>query len=302
MFGLGFLCVCLYICTISLTLILTGNYIEFALIMWIFIRFGTWTFEHHEINQLNITTSLQSFFCLFFFTIFLLFDYCVAINWTFSGSPAPGQPTTTMIMEGLETLVAPSHHAFLLTESAAAAHFNVLSFDTCLLKSAATTTTSFANNNNNNLFTINNNTSTSPGINCSINCMSASNSSNNTDSNHPSHHTNHIERSSNTEHQSHSIADAQNGDLNTPVTTSSDIPSFFGPNTIEPPHITGKNTQTIFKHRIRITSKWTENHFIQPNNISSESIRANSLIKIDSLIANWNAFGSYYYSIVFAFM
>lgn len=152
-------------------------------------------------------------------------------------------------MEGLETLVAPSHHAFLLTESAAAAHFNVLSFDTCLLKSAATTTTSFVNNNNNNnLFTINNNTSTSPGINCSINCMSASNSSNNTDSNHPSHHTNHIERSSNTEHQSHSIADAQTGDLNTPVTTSSDIPSFFGPNTIEPPHITGKNAQIIFKY------------------------------------------------------
>lgn len=145
-------------------------------------------------------------------------------------------------MEGLETLVAPSHHAFLLTESAAAAHFNVLSFDTCLLKSAATTTTSFLNNNNNNnnLFAINNNTSTSPGINCNIDCMNASSNSNNNESNHPSHHTNHIEQNSNTEHhQSHSIADAHTGDLNTPVTTSSDIPSFFGPNTIDPPPITG---------------------------------------------------------------
>lgn len=157
------------------------------------------------------------------------------------GSPAPGQPATTMIMEGLETFVAPSHHAFLLTESAAAAHFNVLSFDTCLLKSAATSTTFANNNNNNNLFTINNNSSASPGINCNVNCMSSSNGSNNNDSNHPSHHTNHINRNSNTEHQSHSIADAQTGDLNTPVTTSSDIPSFFGPNTIEPPVITGKH-------------------------------------------------------------
>jgi len=41
-----------------------------------------------------------------------------------------------MIMEGLETLVAPTHHAFLLTETAAAAHFNVLSFDTCLFKTS----------------------------------------------------------------------------------------------------------------------------------------------------------------------
>ncbi|XP_054747179.1 dendritic arbor reduction protein 1 [Anastrepha obliqua] len=49
-----------------------------------------------------------------------------------------------MIMEGLETLVAPSHHAFLLTESAAAAHFNVLSFDTCLFKTTAQTSPSTA--------------------------------------------------------------------------------------------------------------------------------------------------------------
>lgn len=203
--------------------------------------------------------------CVSFSWFFVFFSptHINTMNHPFIGSPAPGQPTTTMIMEGLETFVAPSHHAFLLTESAAAAHFNVLSFDTCLLKSAATTTTSFANNNNNNnnnLFTINNNNnhnnnsssnshnnnnndpSTSPGINCNIVCMGTSNSSNNNDTSHPSHH---IDRNSTTEHQSHSIADAQTGDLNTPVTTSSDIPSFFGPNTIEPPTITGKLTKTI---------------------------------------------------------
>lgn len=35
--------------------------------------------------------------------------------------------------------------------------------------------------------------------------------------------------------------ETQAGDLNTPVTTSGDIPSFFGPSTVvEPPPITGK--------------------------------------------------------------
>lgn len=35
-------------------------------------------------------------------------------------------------------------------------------------------------------------------------------------------------------------SEAQPGDLNTPVTTSGDIPSFFGPSTVvEPPPITG---------------------------------------------------------------
>uniref|UniRef100_A0A182M3W0 Uncharacterized protein n=1 Tax=Anopheles culicifacies TaxID=139723 RepID=A0A182M3W0_9DIPT len=38
---------------------------------------------------------------------------------------------------------------------------------------------------------------------------------------------------------SQSQTDAQTGDLNTPVTTSGDIPSFFGPSTVvEPPPIT----------------------------------------------------------------
>lgn len=37
-----------------------------------------------------------------------------------------------------------------------------------------------------------------------------------------------------------SPTETQSGDLNTPVTTSSDVPSFFGPSTVvEPPPITG---------------------------------------------------------------
>lgn len=37
-------------------------------------------------------------------------------------------------------------------------------------------------------------------------------------------------------------SESQQGDLNTPVTTSGDIPSFFGPATVvEPPPITGKS-------------------------------------------------------------
>lgn len=37
-----------------------------------------------------------------------------------------------------------------------------------------------------------------------------------------------------------SPSETQSGDLNTPVTTSSDVPSFFGPSTVvEPPPITG---------------------------------------------------------------
>jgi len=39
--------------------------------------------------------------------------------------------------------------------------------------------------------------------------------------------------------------ETQPGDLNTPVTTSGDIPSFFGPSTVvEPPPITGKISST----------------------------------------------------------
>lgn len=233
-------------------------------------------------------------------------------------------------MEGLETLVAsPSHpHTFLLTESAAAAHFNVLSFDT-LFKTAATTSVSSTfssqspinhnNNNNNNCLLINHN-------------LQNNNSNNNSNSSpihiqhHQHHHHHHQQQQQQQHHQQHSqhnspqhqqlsptnhsqnqqvlsvtssapvsvvnennqiinttsistsnhphlslltttavdtisttsiidqssniqsVTDSQlsgvehqSGDLNTPVTTSGDIPSFFGSSTIvEPPPITGK--------------------------------------------------------------
>lgn len=182
-----------------------------------------------------------------------------------------------MIMESLDTFAATPHHAFLLTESAAAAHFNVLSFDTCLLKTAATNTlANISSNNNNNLFTINHNTISATN-NCIANCINthnnnstSNNHSTNNNSNHhhhPSHQTNaalpnqsngelnllqhshNIERSPSTDHhQSQSISDVQttDTDLNTPVTTSSDIPSFFAPNTVEPPPISGKFIHSFF--------------------------------------------------------
>lgn len=182
-----------------------------------------------------------------------------------------------MIMEGLETLVAPSHHAFLLTESAAAAHFNVLSFDTCLLKTAATTAPLTANNNN--LFTNNNNhsisasnTATSQQQQSSQTAVHLSNqhhlhqhhqaqthhhqtltsNSTITTSSHP--HLNILPSIGSGIQHGHSRASAegnqiteiQTGDLNTPVTTASDIPSFFGPSTVvEPPPISGKYTTII---------------------------------------------------------
>lgn len=291
-----------------------------------------------------------------------------------AGGVAPGTPSAAMIMEGLETLVAPSHHAFLLTESAAAAHFNVLSFDTCLFKTTAQTSPSTAATSaasylstpshtfggghlgaaqtllHYNLSTVNNNhqalacsssssacntaaanniaSSAAAGTNSALsaaisrtnfarigvahnnNSSSNSNSSNNscntvatavqqanaaltsptitasavTAANNSNNNSNNSGRNSathlsllnTTQHSpaSHAAAslggigatpngvdiasgvvkqsqqslpsdaqcgDTQTGDLNTPVTTSNDIPSFFGPSTIvEPPPITGK--------------------------------------------------------------
>lgn len=217
-------------------------------------------------------------------------------------SPAAPQPTTAMIMEGLETLVTPSHHAYLLTESAAAAHFNVLSFDTCsLFKTAATTASSYNLNNNNHATTNNNHHShqqtqllsghhqqhihqhssqqqqmQQPTIQQSqhqqllqSNPVNTSNSSNTSShsatsvtqsksdstvvssstvttttstSGHHNHPTLNIQE---TQQQTadRNVQHQQTGDLNTPVTTSGDIPSFFGPSTVvEPPIITGKFT------------------------------------------------------------
>lgn len=112
--------------------------------------------------------------------------------------------SSTMIMDGLDTLTPQHHHhhasAFLLTESAAAAaaHFNVLSFDTCLYRSIGATGCEDV---------------------ASPERVSA-----------PGDLA-----------ESTTIGEPQPGDLNTPVTTSGDIPSFFGPSTVvEPPPITGQ--------------------------------------------------------------
>ncbi|XP_055902662.1 Krueppel-like factor 10 isoform X2 [Eupeodes corollae] len=256
-----------------------------------------------------------------------------------------------MIMEGLETLVAPSHHAFLLTESAAAAHFNVLSFDTCLFKTTAQTSPSTApvsvssaasylsnpsgfgsglgaqtllhyslssssssssqqqqenqtnssssshhhshhhhhhqqqhhqsssqssgsvqNVSSQNTRITDSSTPLSSGIISSTGAASAQTTTISTSSSGPNssgsgrssashlsllntssgseankHH--HHQHTHTQQQQTHShqqlhpgpdCDDAQTGDLNTPVTTSSDIPSFFGPSTVvEPPPITG---------------------------------------------------------------
>lgn len=200
-----------------------------------------------------------------------------------TGGVAPGTSSAAMIMEGLETLVAPSHHAFLLTESAAAAHFNVLSFDTCLFKTAAqtsptsttqltpssgltpqtTSTTllhySLSSNNSNNRNTqqiistsisdteqshqrnigSSVQTTTSTTIISSNNSRSSASHLSLLNTGATSTVNSSTDTTSSRQDQTDS-SDTQTGDLNTPVTTSSDIPSFFGPSTVvEPPPITG---------------------------------------------------------------
>ncbi|KAL1506113.1 hypothetical protein ABEB36_005537 [Hypothenemus hampei] len=106
-----------------------------------------------------------------------------------------------MIMDTLDTLSSHQHHhphvssAFLLTETAAAAahHFNVLSFDTCLYKGSSGASSGG---------------SPTPASICAS--------------------------------EGEIGVEGVPGDLNTPVTTASDAPTFFGPSTvIEPPPITG---------------------------------------------------------------
>ncbi|XP_030565258.1 protein couch potato isoform X5 [Drosophila novamexicana] len=220
-----------------------------------------------------------------------------------AGGVAPGTPSAAMIMEGLETLVAPTHHAFLLTETAAAAHFNVLSFDTCLFKTSTaqssspsaasylsaaqfgggsalgaasssstvasssgqtllhyTTAASHNHNNNNSNNNSNNNNSVlrarnqtatptqggSPGNVAAqpIAGSAAAASSGRSSASHLSLlNTSQQSPVTATEHgvavEAKQLIEALPGDLNTPVTTSSDIPSFFGPSTVvEPPPIT----------------------------------------------------------------
>lgn len=213
-------------------------------------------------------------------------------------------------MDGLETLVAPTHHAFLLTESAAAAHFNVLSFDTCLFKPSSTS--SFATNhllgsvtsgaqsaaahyqfhhhpssgNNHHHHTTTGGPTSGQSAAAGNTSNSSSSSSNSNSSNNTASAVTGTNISSGTVHpitlgapqadsgpssrvanshgptitildngnsglaQSKSINDitaggsteTPQGDLNTPVTTANDLPSFFGPSTVvvEPPPITGE--------------------------------------------------------------
>ncbi|XP_067003432.2 E3 SUMO-protein ligase EGR2 isoform X2 [Anabrus simplex] len=112
-----------------------------------------------------------------------------------------------MIMDGVDTLTPQQHpHSFALlsTESAAAAahHFN-LSFDTCLYKEPTSGVGSTACESGG---------SPTPAASGGGGDLSGE----------------------------AATPEAQPGDLNTPVTTSGDIPSFFGPSTVvEPPPITG---------------------------------------------------------------
>ncbi|KAG5682387.1 hypothetical protein PVAND_011740 [Polypedilum vanderplanki] len=244
-------------------------------------------------------------------------------------SPAASAPTTAMIMEGLETLVTPSHHAYLLTESAAAAHFNVLSFDTCsLFKTAATTANSFSLNNNNNHL-INNNhhhtqsqtqllsshhqqqmqhsaahqqpTSTVNTSNSSSHSLtsvtqsktestvvSSSTATTTTSTSTSGHHTHHPTLNI---HETQQPADRsqqqlQTGDLNTPVTTSSDIPSFFGPSTVvEPPIITGSiesedlslEPQTTSSPAVSLCSPSKQERITPPTIVVEEETSNNSV-------------------------
>lgn len=203
--------------------------------------------------------------------LFLIFVFFFILQ-TLGGVAPPG-PAAAMIMEGLETLVAPPH-AFLLTESAAAAHFNVLSFDS-LLKTAATT--SSITTNNNNIFTANNNNHLNHyHLHHHQHQSHQQQQHHHQQQHHQQQHLHHHQQtqsveqtnttSTNTSNNCHphlslltsvgdtvitdtqssveesqTVSEAQTGDLNTPVTTSSDIPSFFGPSTVvEPPPISGK--------------------------------------------------------------
>lgn len=188
-------------------------------------------------------------------------------------------------MEGLETLVTPSHHhTYLLTESAAAAHFNVLSFDTCSLFKTAATTASFYNLNNNNHSTANNNHHSQTQLlnnhhlqqmqQSTIQQQTAANTSNSsitsshsatsvtqsksdstavssstatTTTSTAGHHHPTLNIHESQQQSADRNVQQQTGDLNTPVTTSGDIPSFFGPSTVvEPPIITGTSSLLFF--------------------------------------------------------
>ncbi|PSN50162.1 hypothetical protein C0J52_11974 [Blattella germanica] len=159
---------------------------------------------------------------------------CDPAGATSGGSTAP--PASTMIMDGLDTLTpGQTHHhhhhhhhpsstptaaAFLVTEAAVAAaaahHFNVLSFDTCSLYKEPPSTSSITGVAGGD--SGGEQGERRPGSGGSASAGAAATGAG--------------------EEQA-AAPETQPGDLNTPVTTSGDIPSFFGPSTVvEPPPIT----------------------------------------------------------------
>lgn len=186
----------------------------------------------------------------------------------FIGGVAPGSThSTTMIMEGLETLVTPTHHTFLLTESAAAAHFNVLGLDTGFLKSVSQSSALSATPN---ITTAHISPVTASNFvvsqhqhqqHQSLPQQSASHHRTTSEQvsipnlikplptvrsvsvlKQPSTHLSLITESSSSANNISTQRDKHKDnieDLNTPISTSS-IPSFFGPSSVlEPPPITG---------------------------------------------------------------
>lgn len=112
-----------------------------------------------------------------------------------------------MIMDGLDTLPVQHHHHLFLTEAAAAAHHH--QFNAVL----SFETCLYKNTQNSGVES----GSPSPAaVVAAVACTP-------------------------------SPTEPQPGDLNTPVTTSADIPSFFGPSTVvEPPPITGELSQKYY--------------------------------------------------------
>lgn len=164
-------------------------------------------------------------------------------------------------MEGLETLVTPTHHTFLLTESAAAAHFNVLGLDTGFLKSVSQSSAS-PNNTTTHIspLTASNfivsqqqqhqslpqqsaSLRTSSDQVCIPNLIKPSSTIRSVSVlKQPSTHLSLITESTGCATNVSTHRDKNKDtieDLNTPISTSA-IPSFFGPSSvIEPPPITG---------------------------------------------------------------
>ncbi|XP_069679729.1 uncharacterized protein sr isoform X1 [Periplaneta americana] len=152
-----------------------------------------------------------------------------------TAGPLSAPPASTMIMDGLDTLTpgqthhhhhhhhhhptsAPTAAAFLVSEAAVAAAqtFSVLSFDTCLYKDPPSSSSLIGADSGD---IGGDQGDRRPGSGGPASTGAAAPGAGGKDE--------------------AAAPEAQPGDLNTPVTTSGDIPSFFGPSTVvEPPPIT----------------------------------------------------------------